>query len=129
MLKPITPAMIPPPFAKYSHGVEVPAGYRLLYVSGQLGIQPNKLIPDSVEDQADLCFHAIRMVLAEARMDFSHVVRLNAFVTDRVHLPAYMAVRDRYVGDPPPASTLMIVTGFARHEFKVEVEAVAAAPA
>jgi 2-iminobutanoate/2-iminopropanoate deaminase len=39
-----------------------------------------------------------------------------------------MRVRDRYIGDPPPASTLMIVSGFARPEFLVEVEAIAAAP-
>jgi enamine deaminase RidA (YjgF/YER057c/UK114 family) len=38
----------------------------------------------------------------------------------------YMAVRDRYVTLPPPASTLMIVSGFTRPEFKVEVEAIAA---
>jgi enamine deaminase RidA (YjgF/YER057c/UK114 family) len=37
-----------------------------------------------------------------------------------------MAVRDRYISDPPPASTLMIVSGFARPEFLVEVEAIAA---
>jgi enamine deaminase RidA (YjgF/YER057c/UK114 family) len=35
-------------------------------------------------------------------------------------------VRDRYVMLPPPASTLMIVSGFTRPEFKVEVEAIAA---
>jgi enamine deaminase RidA (YjgF/YER057c/UK114 family) len=38
----------------------------------------------------------------------------------------YMAVRDRYVATPPPVSTLMIVSGFTRHEFKVEVEVIAA---
>jgi enamine deaminase RidA (YjgF/YER057c/UK114 family) len=37
-----------------------------------------------------------------------------------------MEVRDRYVASPPPASTLMIVSGFARPEFKVEVEVIAA---
>jgi enamine deaminase RidA (YjgF/YER057c/UK114 family) len=37
-----------------------------------------------------------------------------------------MKVRDEFVSHPPPASTLMIVQGFARPEFKVEVEAVAA---
>jgi enamine deaminase RidA (YjgF/YER057c/UK114 family) len=41
-------------------------------------------------------------------------------------MAAYMAVRDRYVTQPPPASTLMIVSGFTRPEFKVEVEAIAA---
>ena len=37
-----------------------------------------------------------------------------------------MKVRDEFVSNPPPASTLMVVQGFARPEFKVEIEAVAA---
>jgi enamine deaminase RidA (YjgF/YER057c/UK114 family) len=37
-----------------------------------------------------------------------------------------MSVRDG--GDPPPASTLMIVSGFTRPEFLVEIEVVAAGP-
>ncbi|MGL4241030.1 MAG: RidA family protein, partial [Beijerinckiaceae bacterium] len=36
--------------------------------------------------------------------------------------------RDRYVSDPPPASTLMIVSGFAAEIYKVEIEVIAAAP-
>jgi enamine deaminase RidA (YjgF/YER057c/UK114 family) len=59
-------------------------------------------------------------------MTLRDLVRINAYVTAREHLAAYMAVRDRIVADPPPASTLMIVSGFAREVFKVEVEVVAA---
>jgi hypothetical protein len=40
-----------------------------------------------------------------------------------------MAARDEFTADPPPASTLMIVTGFTRPEFLVEVEVMAAGPA
>jgi enamine deaminase RidA (YjgF/YER057c/UK114 family) len=39
-----------------------------------------------------------------------------------------MSVRDLYISDPSPASTLMIVSGFSRPEFLVEVEVIAAAP-
>ena len=59
-------------------------------------------------------------------MDLADVVRINAYVTDRAHLPSYMAVRDRLFPAPFPASTLMIVVGFARPESKLEVEIVAA---
>ncbi len=53
-------------------------------------------------------------------------MRINAYVTDRAHLRPYMDVRDRLFASPAPASTLMIVSGFARPEFKVEVEVIAA---
>ena len=57
-------------------------------------------------------------------MTFADVVRLNAYVTSAEFLGGYMRVRDQFVSDPPPASTLMIVKGFARPEFKVEIEAI-----
>ncbi|KGM35787.1 RidA family protein [Inquilinus limosus] len=129
MSRPITPAGIRPPFARYSHAVEVPAGHRLVVCSGQLGIDPDDAVPDTVEGQAELCFDNIRAILAAAGMDLSHVIRINAFVTAQEHLKGYMKVRDRVVADPPPASTLMIVSGFSRPEFLVEVEVIAAGPA
>ena len=126
MLDKRTPAVMSAPFAKYSHSVIVPAGTRMLFCSGQLGIGADGVIPESAEAQADLCFKAIGHMLADARMDAGDIVRINAFVTDRAHMQGYMASRDRYAPNPPPASTLMIVGGFTRPDFKVEVEIVAA---
>ena len=121
-----TPPTIRPPFARYAHAVEIPPGARLLFASGQLGVAPDDHVPEEAGAQADLCFRNIGAILQSAGMGFADLVRVNAFVTDRAHLSAYMSVRDRYVSDPPPASTLMIVAGFARPEFKVEVEVIAA---
>jgi 2-iminobutanoate/2-iminopropanoate deaminase len=127
-MKHITPAGIRPPFARYSYGVEIPPGSRILVCSGQLGITAQDHIPETVEEQTHLCFRNIKAVLDEAEFTFSNVVRINAFVVGREHLKGYMSVRDLYIADPPPASTLMIVSGFARPEFLVEVEVIAAAP-
>ncbi len=127
MLRHLTPSGVRTPFGKYSHAVEVQTGARLLFCSGQLGIDVHDAIPDTVEAQAVLCFEALGRCLVEAGMGFANVIRINAYVTDRVHMAPYMQVRDRYVASPPPASTLMIVTGFTRPDFKVEVEIVAAA--
>ena len=106
--------------------MEIAPGQRLLFCSGQLGMDAHGLVPPGAEAQADICFAAIRILLAEAGMDMGDIVRLNAYVSGREHLAAYMRSRDRHVAAPPPASTLMIVSGFARPEFLVEVEAVAA---
>jgi len=127
MLRRLAPPSIRPPFARYSHGVEVMAGARLVFCSGQLGVKADDAVPEDAGAQAELCFANIAAILAEAGMTLSDVVRINAYVTDRAHMPGYMAVRDRMFPNEPPASTLMIVSGFTRPEFKVEVEAVAAA--
>jgi enamine deaminase RidA (YjgF/YER057c/UK114 family) len=124
----ITPKSIRPPFARYSYGVEIPPGYRILMCSGQLGVDHADRIPATVEEQTELCFRNIEAVLADAGLALADVVRINAFVSGREHLKGYMAVRDRFIGDPPPASTLMIVGGFSRPEFLVEVEVIAAGP-
>ena len=122
----LRPPTIRPPAARYSHGVEVPAGHRLVFCAGQLGIAPDGSIPVGVEAQTERCFQNVAEILKEAGMGLGDIVRINTFVSGREHLKGYMAVRDRVFGDPPPASTLLIVTGFARPEFVVEVEAIAA---
>lgn len=125
-LRHLVPRQVRAPFARYSHAVEIPAGARWVICSGQLGISASDHVPETAEEQAVLCFDAIGACLADARMSFADIVRINAYVTDRAYMSPYMAVRDRYAGLPPPASTLMIVSGFTRPEFKVEVEAIAA---
>ncbi|MDX8521915.1 RidA family protein [Mesorhizobium dulcispinae] len=126
MLKYLAPQSIKPPFARYSHGVEIPAGKRIVLCSGQLGIAPDDTVPEDAGAQTELCFKNIAAILSEAGLTLNDVVRINAFVTDRAHLQAYMDVRNRLFSDPAPASTLMIVSGFARPEFNVEVEVLAA---
>ena len=128
----LAPSAIRPPFARYAHGIEVPAGQRLVVTSGQLGIAADDTIPEGAEAQAELCFAACGAILAEAEMGPGDVIRINAFVTDRAHMAGYMAARDRWLAqradDALPASTLVIVAGFTRPEFVVEVEVTAAAP-
>lgn len=126
MLDRLAPPSLHPPFARYAHGVAVPAGARTVFCSGQLGIAPDGTVPPDAEAQASICFSNIAAILAEAGMGLGDLVRLNAYVTAREHMAGYMAARDRAVASPPPASTLMIVGGFTRAEFLVEVEAVAA---
>ena len=125
MLTHLVPDGIRQPFARYSHGVEIPADHRIVVCSGQLGITAEDVVPAGVEAQSELCFSNISAILREAGMDYSDIARINAYVTAREHLAGYMAVRDRLMDEPAPASTLMIVSGFAREEFVVEIEVLA----
>lgn len=128
-MKALAPAAIRPPFARYAHGVEVPPGARLVLTSGQLGLAPDGTIPEGAQAQAEICFANLTAILAEAGMTPADTIRINAFVTDRSHMPGYMAARDAWLAAAPrlPASTLVIVAGFTRPEFVVEVEVTAAA--
>ena len=127
-MRALTPSSIRPPLARYSHGIAVPAGHRLVFTAGQLGIAPDENIPEGSEAQADLCFANIAAVLAEDGMTLANIVRLSVYVTAREHMQGYRLSRDRQFPGTPPATTLLMVSGLARPEFLVEIEAIAAAP-
>jgi 2-iminobutanoate/2-iminopropanoate deaminase len=122
----LNPGGIRRPFAAYSHGIVVAEGASWLIASGQLGVAPDDSVPDDIEGQCVLCFENIGAILAEAGMTFADVVRFSGFVTDRAYFPIYGAVRSRFVRGDAFASTLVVVGGFTRPEFKVEVEITAA---
>ena len=125
----LLPRSIHSPFAKYAHGTEIPAGWRIVRTSGQLGIDAAGNVPEGAREQAAICFENVRAILGEARMGPADVAHVSAYVTDRAYLADYMAARDAFLhGARLPSSTLIVVSGFSRPEFKVEVEVLAAAP-
>ncbi len=125
-------ALLPPtlraPFGQYAHGTYVPRQAEWVLTSGQLPVRPDDTVPDGAFEQARLCIANCAAILAEAGMGPADVVRIAAFVTDRSHMRPYMAARDAWLTgvDRLPASTLVIVSGFTRPEFLVEVEMTAA---
>jgi len=124
----LAPPSISPPFAAYAHGVEVPPGARLVVTSGQLALGRDGSVPEGALAQARLCLANCTAILAEAGMTPGDTIRINAFVTDRAHMAGYMAARDEWLAGVTrlPASTLVIVSGFTRPAFLVEVEVTAA---
>ncbi|PRY26283.1 enamine deaminase RidA (YjgF/YER057c/UK114 family) [Aliiruegeria haliotis] len=128
-MKELTPTTLRPPFARYAHGVEIPAGHRLIQTSGQLGIDAQDAIPPDAYDQAMICFGNIAEILGAGGMSAADVAHISAYVTGREHMAGYMKARDAFMAQTGrlPSSTLLIVSGFTRPEFVVEVEVLAAA--
>jgi enamine deaminase RidA (YjgF/YER057c/UK114 family) len=112
---------------KYSLGAEVPAGARLYYVSGQVGVGPAGKLQPTFEKQAAQVWKNIREVLKSGGMTFRNIVKVNIFLTDSRYIAPYREIRDRFIKAPPyPASTLLIVQGLADPAMLLEVEVVAA---
>ncbi len=129
MIKSLIPTSIAPPFARYAHGVaDTQSG--IVLTSGQLALKLNGTVPEGARAQAELIFANIDSILAEAGTSKAQTLRINAFVTDRTYMAGYMQARDTWLADVPhlPASTLMIVSGFTRPEFLVEIEVMARMP-
>jgi enamine deaminase RidA (YjgF/YER057c/UK114 family) len=121
------PTELAAPLARYVHAVEISTPGKMLFASGQLAVALDGSVPEGIDAQCDLIFANLDAILAAAGLGRDDVVRVNAYVVDRGDLKPYMAARDRwFAGHAPPASTLMLVSGFARPEFRVEIEIVAA---
>lgn len=126
MRRHFSPASLRPPFGRYHQAVQVGAPSELLALSGLLGLRLDGSVPEDVGEQATLIFAGIDACLAEAGMGREHVLRLTTFLTDLADRPAYMAARDAWAPEPPPASTLVVVKALVVPGCRVEVEALAA---
>ena len=112
---------------KYSLGAEIPQGARVLFVSGQVGVDSRGKILDGIEKQVEQVWKNIAQVLKSGGMSYADIVKVNVFLTDSRFIAPYRAIRDRFFPkEPYPASTLLIVAGLADPGMLVEVEVVAA---
>ncbi|HEY6718948.1 MAG TPA: RidA family protein [Reyranella sp.] len=112
---------------KYSLGAEVPQGARLLYVSGQVGVDSRGKLQVGIDKQVEQVWKNIAQVLKSGGMGLGDIVKITTFLTDSRFIVPYRTVRDRFFPAAPyPASTLLVVAGLADPGMLVEVEVVAA---
>ena len=120
------PADILEPQGPYSHGLEIPAGYRLLLISGQTDGRPDGSVPESIEEQSLIVWNRIMSILRSARMDMVDVVKVSSFLRHRDHAPAYAKVRAQFLGQHRPAALGLVVSEMFRAQYLIEVEVMAA---
>ena len=128
MLRHLKTDNAPPPFSKYSQAVEVPAGHRLLAVSGQVGVDLDGNLADTEAGQHEQTWRNILAILNEAGMSAESIVEVTAYVTSPSGVPIYRQVRDEMLQGAVPASTLLVISGLADPAWVVEISVLAAAP-
>ena len=111
---------------KYSLGAEPPQGARLFYVSGQVGVDSRGKLQAGIDKQVEQVWKNIAQVLKSGGMAYRDIVKVNVFLTDSRFIPTYRSVRDQFISEPYPASTLLVIAGLADPAMLVEVEVVAA---
>ena len=110
----------PKPAGPYSQGLKV--GNRV-YVAGMRPSHPvTGAIPEGIEAQTRQCLENIRGILAEGGADFSHVVKVSAFLTDLDNFAEFNKVYAEYFTEPHPVRTT-IACGL--RGFLVEIDVIA----
>lgn len=127
MLESISPTPDTDSKLSYSHGIIAHGDTRTLYISGQIGADAAGRVAPDFAGQVHQAWSNLLGVLAAADMKVTDLVKVSAFLTDAADFSAYAQLRGQYLAGHKPTSTLLIVSGLARPEWKFEVEAVAVA--
>ena len=125
MNKKVNTDKAPPPFSRYAQAVEIPAGSRMVKVSGQVGVHPDGTLPADAEKQHKLAWENVFAVLEAAGMEKTDIVDVWAIVSDYDQVPTYRKIRDAMLEGHICSST-MLVCGLANPEWKVEIAVTAA---
>ena len=120
------PALVPPPVGNYTHGLEVPVGGRLLFISGQIPVRPDGSVPADFEGQCHAVWDNLLAVLGSAHMRPEHLVKVTTYLTSRDQAEINGRVRRERLGEVRPALTVVIAETLAA-EWLLEIEAIAAA--
>jgi reactive intermediate/imine deaminase len=113
------------PTTGYSHAVVTEGA--LVHVSGQVAFdRERKLVGrGDIAAQALQVYANLKAVLEAAGSGLERIVKLTVYITDPRFTPAVREARSKYLKEPYPASTLVVVAGLAEPELLVEIEAVA----
>lgn len=120
----ILPIGCPQPVSYYSHGMRIG---NLLYSAGQTSRDSSGQLVGigDVKIQATQAFYNLDLVLTDADMDFSNVVRLNIFLKSRTDIKIVIEIMEINFKEHRPAITIAIVKGLAYKDYLLEVEAIA----
>ena len=126
ILRKFNPDSTYPSFTIYSQGVQVPPGARWLYISGQVGVNPDGSLAGDSEAQFERAWLNVMAILEAADMGAEDLVKVNTYITRPEDVELNCRARDRFVKDAGPAATNVIVARLSYPEWVVEIEAVAA---
>jgi enamine deaminase RidA (YjgF/YER057c/UK114 family) len=122
------PSALAKPGGGYHHVVK---DGKTIYVAGQVARNSDgeTVGVGDFSTQAEQVFKNVQGALESVGSNMSCIMKLNVFMIDREDIPAYRAVRAKFVSDDAlPVSTLILCSGLAEPDFRVEVEVIATMP-
>jgi 2-iminobutanoate/2-iminopropanoate deaminase len=110
----------------YSQGIKA-SFHELVFVSGQVAEDENGQLvgKGDPEEQARRAFLNLANVLKEAGASLDNITKLTVILTSREFYPAVSKVRKELFKQDFPTATSFIVSGLAKPEWLLEIEAIA----
>lgn len=128
----IVPEAARPMYENFHFSPAVRAG-DMIYLSGVVAPRPEGEDPNQADYEAvfERAFQTLEYVLAEAGADFSQVADMTTYHVDfanETQRAAFMAVKDRYMGEPYPAWTAIGIERLWTDTGLVEIKLTVYAP-
>ncbi|MDV2887963.1 RidA family protein, partial [Alkalihalophilus pseudofirmus] len=84
------------PIGDYSHLTIVPKGAELITLSGQVGIDREGNIPDSVEEQFQISLENIVSLLKSENLDTNGIIKINIWLTEKVDKEVFVDIYKKF---------------------------------
>jgi 2-iminobutanoate/2-iminopropanoate deaminase len=112
----------------YSHGYKVEIGDAILvFTTGQISMDKdgNVLYPNEPAKQADFIYKSLKVILKQSGVTLDDIIKTTVYVTDMKDFPEISKVRNKYLKNAEPVSTLVEVSRLVKNGCKVEIEVIA----
>jgi 2-iminobutanoate/2-iminopropanoate deaminase len=128
MKKKINSANFAKRLGAYSHGYSVDVGDAvMIFTTGQIAFDKDGSVvfAGDVSKQAAFIYERLDQILHEAGASLDDVVKTTVYLTDMNDFPKFTEVRNRYLKNSEPASTLVEVSTLVKEGCVVEIEVIA----
>ena len=124
----INPTKFTKTIGAYSHGVKVNIGdSNIIFITGQIAMDSsgNAIAPGNYKKQTEYIFENIKNILEESGSTLNDIVKVQIFVTDMDQYSKVSEIRNMYLKDAKPATTLVEINSTVKNGCDVEIEAIA----
>ena len=117
------PDSVHAPVGRYVHQIEVTGETRMLFLSGQVGMEADGTVPKDPVAQLRVALQNVLRNLEVAGFEPTDLVKLTTYVVAEIDPAGRRAELDRLLGDHVTTSTLVFVAALASPVYKVEIDA------
>lgn len=116
-------AQAPEPIGPYSQAIQ---SGNMLFISGQIAIERSSgnLLTGNIEQETKQVMFNLEVILKEAGMDFSNVVKSSIFLKDMNNFPKVNEIYGQYFKSQPPARETVEVSRLPK-DVNVEISCIA----
>ena len=123
----ITSPRIGKPSGHFAHANAIEARGRIVFISGMTAKAADGSVVGvgDIEAQTRQMCENVKAAVEAAGGGMADICRVDVYVKDMTGFDIIHRVRRAYFPDPPPASTMVAVSGFTHPDYLIEMAAIA----